>query len=190
MYKRFTVTVVSDLRKVISKQTPPLNKGRIGNAEKEINTAAFNRINTAADRKFFWIFGFLSHSDRILTDCPNHFPDFSLESLFFLIKNIFIMKNLTNFHETVETDVDPRLLFTIFFSNYTVNNNRICLSAHSYSFWPQQRLIQSKLLTVVKLSFDTSLLVIFFFSLLQIDSQHYVRSKIDQLGLSWDTDKK
>ena len=73
------------------------------------------------------------------------------------------MKNLTNFHETVETDVDPRLLFTIFFSNYTVNNNRICLSAHSYSFWPQQRLIQSKLLTVVKLSFDTSLLVIFFF---------------------------
>ena len=25
------------------------------------------------------------------------------------------MKNLTNFHETVETDVDPRLLFTIFF---------------------------------------------------------------------------
>ena len=148
---------------MISKQTPPLNKGRIGNAENEINTAAFNRINTAADRKFFWIFGFMSHSDRILTDCPNHFPDFNLESLFFLIKNIFIMKNLTNFHETVETDVDPRLLFTIFFSNYTVNNNRICLSAHSYLFWPQQRLIQSKLLTVVKLSFDTSLLVIFFF---------------------------
>ena len=44
------------------------------------------------------------------------------------------MKNLTNFHETVETDVDPRLLFTIFFSHYTVNNNRVCLSAHSYSF--------------------------------------------------------
>ena len=115
MYKRFTVTVVSDLIKVISKQTPPLNKGRIGNAEKEINTAAFNRINTAADRKFFWIFGFLSHSDRILTDCPNHFPDFNLESLFFLIKNIFIMKNLTNFHKTVETYVDPRLLSTVFF---------------------------------------------------------------------------
>ena len=57
--------------------------------------------------------------------------------LFFFFLNIFIMKNLTNFHETVETDVDPRLLFTIFFSHYTVNNNRVCLSAHSYSFWPQ-----------------------------------------------------
>ena len=25
------------------------------------------------------------------------------------------MKNLTNFHKTVETYVDPRLLFTVFF---------------------------------------------------------------------------
>ena len=83
MYKRFTVTVVSDLRKVISKQTPPLNKGRIGNDENEINTAAFNRINTGADRKFFLDFGFLSHSARILTVCPNHFPDFNVESFFF-----------------------------------------------------------------------------------------------------------
>ena len=58
MYKRFTVTVVSDLRKVISKQTPPLNKGRIGSAENEINAATFNRMNTVADRNFldFWVY--------------------------------------------------------------------------------------------------------------------------------------
>ena len=36
----------------------------------------------------------------------------------------------------------------------------------------------------------TSLYVCVFFLLLQIDSQHYVRSKMDQLGLSWDVDKK
>ena len=94
MYKRFTVTVVSDLRKVISKQTPPLNKGRIGNAENEINAATFNRMNTGADRKFFWIFGFMSHSDRILTDCPNHFPYFNLESFsFFNQKYIYYEKS-------------------------------------------------------------------------------------------------
>ena len=170
---------------MISKQTPPLNKGRIGNAEKEINTAAFNRINTAADRKFFWIFGFMSHSDRILTDCPNHFPDFNLESLFFLIKNIFIMKNLTNFHETVETDVDPRLLCTIFFPS-----TQLTITASAY-----QRIVTYFGLIKGSYSqkfwrFDTSLLVCVFFLLLQIDSQHYVRSKMDQLGLSWDTDKK
>ena len=94
MYKRFTVTVVSDLIKVISKQTPPLNKGRIGNAENEINAPTFNRMNTVADRKFFWIFGFMSHSDRILTDCPNHFPDFNLESFsFFNQKYIYYEKS-------------------------------------------------------------------------------------------------
>ena len=93
MYKRFTVTVVSDLRRVISKQTPPLNKGRIGNEENEINTAAFNRINTGADRKFFLDFGFLSHSVRILTVCPNHFPDFNVESFFFHQKYIYYEKS-------------------------------------------------------------------------------------------------
>ena len=33
--------------------------------------------------------------------------DFNMESLF--IKNIFIMKNLTEFRKTVETGVDARL---------------------------------------------------------------------------------
>ena len=39
--------------------------------------------------------------------CPDHFPDFYLESSI-IIKNMFIMKNLTDFRKTVETDVDPR----------------------------------------------------------------------------------
>ena len=97
------------------------------------------------------------------------------------------MKNLTNFHETVETDVDPRLLFTIFFPStqltITVSAYQrivtyfgLIKGSYSQKFW----------------RFDTSLFVCvcFFFLLLQIDSQHYVRSKMDQLGLSWDTDKK
>ena len=47
------------------------------------------------------------HSDRIFTDCPNHFSDFNLEGLLsFLTKNTFIMKNLTNLRKTVETGMD------------------------------------------------------------------------------------
>ena len=34
---------------------------------------------------------------------------FQLGKCFFIIKNIFIMKNLTGFHKKVETGVDPRL---------------------------------------------------------------------------------
>ena len=37
-----------------------------------------------------------------------HFPDFNLESIF-IIENIFIMKNPTNFGKRVETGVDPCL---------------------------------------------------------------------------------
>ena len=33
----------------------------------------------------------------------------STGKVFFIIKNIFVMKNLTNFPKTVETDVDPCL---------------------------------------------------------------------------------
>ena len=66
---------------------------------------------------------------------------------------------------------------------------RLCLSAHGYSFGPHFiRLIQLKVLMLVKLSLLVCMCV--FFLLLQIDSQHYVRSKMDQLGLSWDVDKK
>ena len=52
----------------------------------------------------------VSHSDRIRTDYPNHYPEFNLESLKFFTKNIFIMKNLTDFRKTVETGMHPRLL--------------------------------------------------------------------------------
>ena len=39
----------------------------------------------------------------------DHFPDFNLESATIIIKNMFIMKNLTDFRKTVETGLDPRL---------------------------------------------------------------------------------
>ena len=32
-----------------------------------------------------------------------------MESVFFIIKNIFILKNVTDVHKTVKTGVDPRL---------------------------------------------------------------------------------
>ena len=40
----------------------------------------------------------------------DHFPDFNLESATIIIKNMFIMKNLTDFRQTVETSVDPPLV--------------------------------------------------------------------------------
>ena len=39
----------------------------------------------------------------------DHFPDINFESFKFFTKNIFIMKNLTDFRKTVETGMDPRL---------------------------------------------------------------------------------
>ena len=38
-----------------------------------------------------------------------YWPDSNLESVF-IIKNIFVMKNVTDFRKTVETGVDPRLV--------------------------------------------------------------------------------
>ena len=50
------------------------------------------------------------HSDRIFTDCPNHFSDFNLEGLKFFTKNTFIMKHLTDLRlRTVETGMDLHL---------------------------------------------------------------------------------
>jgi len=37
-----------------------------------------------------------------------YWPDFNLESVF-IIKNIFVMKNVTDFLKMVKTGVDPRL---------------------------------------------------------------------------------
>ena len=65
----------------------------------------------------------------------DHFPDFNLESSTIIIKNMFIMKNLTDFRKTVETGVDPRLRggrgglrycgIGLFFMRY-FGNLRIC----------------------------------------------------------------
>ena len=43
--------------------------------------------------------------------CPDHFPDFNLESsiIVILLLKMFIVKDLTDFRKTVETGVDPRL---------------------------------------------------------------------------------
>jgi len=42
--------------------------------------------------------------------CPDHFPDFNFESsITVIIKNMLIVKNLTDFRKTVETGVDQRL---------------------------------------------------------------------------------
>ena len=41
--------------------------------------------------------------------CLDHFPDFNLEKVLLTIKNMFTMKNLTDFLKTMETGVDPHL---------------------------------------------------------------------------------
>ena len=38
-----------------------------------------------------------------------YWPDSNLESVF-IIKNIFVMKNVTDFRKMVETGVDPRMV--------------------------------------------------------------------------------
>ena len=44
--------------------------------------------------------------------------------MFFIIKNVFILKNLTDFRKTVETGVDPRL-------------NRTSLDIKVFIIWPR-----------------------------------------------------
>ena len=52
-----------------------------------------------------------------------HFPDFNLESIF-ITKNIFIMKNPTDFGKTVETGVDPCLPNSrAQLSSWSISNN-------------------------------------------------------------------
>ena len=38
-----------------------------------------------------------------------YWPEFNLESVLIFVENIFIMKNLTDFHKRLEAGVDPRL---------------------------------------------------------------------------------
>ena len=56
--------------------------------------------------------GFLSNARKLEKEntCPDHFPDFNLESsIIILLLKMFIVKNLTDFRKTVEIGVDPRL---------------------------------------------------------------------------------
>ena len=53
---------------------------------------------------------------------------FQLGKYFIVIKNIFIVKNLTNFRKTVETGVDPRLKWAALLCwSRTGLNHRVCL---------------------------------------------------------------
>ena len=75
----------------------------------------------------FWIFkvpevpfpGFVSNGRKLEKEniCPDHFPDFNLESsiIDILLLKMFIVKNLIDFRKTVETGVDPRLTSHSFF---------------------------------------------------------------------------
>ena len=49
-----------------------------------------------------------------------YWPDFNLESVF-IFKNIFNMKNVTDFRKTVETGVDPHLTLILEIIKYTCN---------------------------------------------------------------------
>ena len=112
--------------------------------------------------------GFLSYSDNIFTDC--------MCKLFSTWKAFNFFCFLIYYEKSDQGGSMPKF--------------RQCLSAHGYSFGPHFiRLIQSKVLMLVKLT-SLYVCVCVFFLLLQIDSQHYVRAKMDQLGLSWDVDKK
>ena len=99
--------------------------------QRNFQARIYNRINTSrfptlrevwghASTKNIWILApkvsfprFLSHSDRILTDRPNRFPDFNLESLKSFTKNIFILKNLTDFRMLAEIGMDSQLALLV-----------------------------------------------------------------------------
>ena len=54
---------------------------------------SWNFLNFNSSKYPFSFLGFLSHSDRIFTDFPNHLPDFNLESLKFSLKYIYYEKS-------------------------------------------------------------------------------------------------
>ena len=59
---------------------------------------------------FFWDFNFLKSSFLgFWVIQTGYWPDLNLE-IFFLLKEYLFMKNLTDFHKTVEAGVDPRLI--------------------------------------------------------------------------------
>ena len=73
--------------------------------------ASFQRgPKTGYPRNFFG-FSFLKISfPGFIVIQTGYWPDSKFESIS-IIKNIFVMKNVTDFRKTVETIVDPRLIF-------------------------------------------------------------------------------
>ena len=55
-----------------------------------------------------------------------YWPDFNLESVFDF-KDIFNMKNVTDFRETVETGVDPHVQYRVKAPSFNVSKERIRL---------------------------------------------------------------
>ena len=60
--------------------------------------------------------------------CPDHFPDFNLGS-FIIIKSMFIMKNVTDFRKTVETGVNPHLLWGLVYAGVMDVSNEVFSSS-------------------------------------------------------------
>ena len=61
------------------------------------------------------VFNSLSPLSWVFESLRQHIAQVSTWKVFFIIKNVFIMKNLTDFRKTVETGVDPRLQLLFFF---------------------------------------------------------------------------
>ena len=101
-------------------------------------------LRACSPGKFFWILGFLSYSHN------NYIYWLHVQTIF----------NLESF---------PFFFFLIYYEKSDQGGSmpkfRQCLSAHGYSFGPHfTRLIQSKVLTLVKLSLLVCMCVCFFFT--------------------------
>ena len=72
---------------------------------------AFSELLLRINFLDFFGFSFLKISfPGFIVIQTGYWPDSKLESIS-IIKNIFVMKNVTDFRKTVETVVDPRLIF-------------------------------------------------------------------------------
>ena len=142
----FPVIASLHLKRNTCEPVPPNNFYNIQcRCRSRINTDQFptsRKIWGHAPPGNFWHFnsphspflGFWLIQTVLFTDCPNHFPDFNLESLKFLTKNIFIMKNLTDWHKTVETSMDPCLECFVCHRNHLV-----AWVAADITFWVERR---------------------------------------------------
>ena len=115
-----------------------------------------------ASTKNIWILApkvsfprFLSHSDRILTDCPNHFLDFNLESLKSFTKKYIHYKKSDRFPYTGGNRYGSAPGFT----SYSPLNDVLHSSHALYMLHHRMMLI-----LVFRPSINTSVVVQFLFS--------------------------